>query len=80
MRIGIITGSGTYALPDFEGGSSREVATRFGRVPVTSGTFAGADVSTCPAIARATRCCPRRSPTRRTSPRCGRRGPRRSSR
>jgi purine nucleoside phosphorylase len=44
MRIGIITGSGTYALPDFEGGSSREVATRFGRVPVTSGTFAGADV------------------------------------
>ena len=44
MAIGIITGSGTYALPDFEGGSSREVATRFGRVPVSSGTFAGADV------------------------------------
>ena len=44
MRIGIITGSGTYALPDFEGGASREVATRFGRVPVTFGTFAGADV------------------------------------
>ena len=44
MRIGIITGSGTYALPDFEDGSTREVHTRFGRVPVTSGTFAGAEV------------------------------------
>ena len=44
MRIGIITGSGTYALPDFDGGRPREVATRYGRVPVTEGTFAGAEV------------------------------------
>jgi purine nucleoside phosphorylase len=44
MRIGIITGSGTYALPDFDGGRPREVSTRFGRVPVTEGTFAGVDV------------------------------------
>jgi len=44
MRIGIITGSGTYALPDFEDRRTREVHTRFGRVPVTSGRFAGAEV------------------------------------
>ena len=44
MRIAIITGSGTYALPDLQAGPAEEVATRFGTVPVTSGTFAGADV------------------------------------
>jgi len=41
--IGVITGSGTYALPGFDG-EPREVATRFGAVRVTAGTFAGADV------------------------------------
>jgi purine nucleoside phosphorylase len=44
MRIGIITGSGTYALPGFAAGEPATVATRFGEVPVTRGSFAGADV------------------------------------
>jgi purine nucleoside phosphorylase len=44
MRIGIITGSGTYALPDFEGATAREVATDFGPATVTEGRFAGLDV------------------------------------
>jgi len=44
MRIGIITGSGTYALPGLEAGEPAPVGTRFGTVPVTSGTFAGAEV------------------------------------
>jgi purine nucleoside phosphorylase len=44
MRIGIITGSGTYALPDFEGAQAREVATDFGPATVTEGTFAGVEV------------------------------------
>ncbi len=43
MRIGIITGSGTYALPGFEG-EAQEVATPFGVVPISTGRFAGADV------------------------------------
>jgi purine nucleoside phosphorylase len=44
MRIGIITGSGTYALPDFDGATPREVATDFGPATVTEGRFAGLDV------------------------------------
>jgi 5'-methylthioadenosine phosphorylase len=44
MLIGIITGSGTYALPDFEGAQAREAETAFGPVPLTTGQFAGADV------------------------------------
>jgi purine nucleoside phosphorylase len=44
MRIGIITGSGTYALPDFEGAEAVEVATDFGSATVTEGRFAGVDV------------------------------------
>jgi purine nucleoside phosphorylase len=44
MRIGIITGSGTYALPDFEDAQPLEVATEFGSATVTEGRFAGADV------------------------------------
>ena len=44
MKIGILTGSGTYSLPDFEGADANEVATRFGTVTVTSGRFSGADV------------------------------------
>jgi purine nucleoside phosphorylase len=45
MRIGILTGSGTYALPGLEAAGEPElVETRFGAAPVTSGTFAGADV------------------------------------
>jgi 5'-methylthioadenosine phosphorylase len=41
--IGIITGSGTYALPGFTG-RARTVETRFGPVRATEGTFGGTDV------------------------------------
>ncbi|HWI71064.1 MAG TPA: MTAP family purine nucleoside phosphorylase [Baekduia sp.] len=44
MRIGIITGSGTYALPDFADAEHVEVATEFGPATLTEGRFAGADV------------------------------------
>lgn len=44
MRIGVITGSGTYALPGFEAAEADVRTTRFGDVPLTRGTFAGADV------------------------------------
>jgi len=44
MRIGIITGSGTYALPDFADAAPVAVATEFGTATVTEGRFAGADV------------------------------------
>jgi purine nucleoside phosphorylase len=44
MRIGIITGSGTYALPEFEDARPGEVATEFGPALITEGRFAGADV------------------------------------
>jgi 5'-methylthioadenosine phosphorylase len=42
-RIGVITGSGTYALPGFEG-DAHDVETRFGTVRASVGTFAGTDV------------------------------------
>jgi 5'-methylthioadenosine phosphorylase len=44
-KIGVITGSGTYALPDFDGGEAREVETRFGPARITEATFAGVDVA-----------------------------------
>ena len=44
MRIGIITGSGTYALPDFEDAAARDVETEFGAARVTEGRVAGVDV------------------------------------
>ncbi|HEV2815552.1 MAG TPA: MTAP family purine nucleoside phosphorylase [Solirubrobacteraceae bacterium] len=43
-RIGVITGSGTYALPGFEGDAPQEVHTRFGVARLTAGRFAGVDV------------------------------------
>jgi purine nucleoside phosphorylase len=43
MAIGIITGSGTYTLPGFSG-TAETVATPFGDVSLTRGTFAGRDV------------------------------------
>jgi purine nucleoside phosphorylase len=43
MAIGIITGSGTYTLPGFSG-TGETVATPFGDVSLTRGTFAGRDV------------------------------------
>jgi 5'-methylthioadenosine phosphorylase len=45
MAIGIITGSGTYALPGFDGGEPEPVATRWGEALVSRGTFAGTDVA-----------------------------------
>lgn len=44
MAIGIITGSGTYALPGFEGEAPAPVRTRWGDALVSRGTFAGAEV------------------------------------
>jgi purine nucleoside phosphorylase len=44
MPIAIITGSGTYALPGFEGSGPEPVATDWGDALVSRGTFAGADV------------------------------------
>jgi 5'-methylthioadenosine phosphorylase len=43
VAVGIITGSGTHALPGFEGGESDSVRTPFGPTPVTRGTYAGVD-------------------------------------
>ena len=45
MRIGILTGSGNYALPGIEAdGDPDLVQTRYGTAPVTSGRVAGVDV------------------------------------
>jgi purine nucleoside phosphorylase len=43
MSVGIITGSGTYALPEFEGADPVTVDTPFGQSSVTKGSFAGVD-------------------------------------
>jgi len=44
MAIGIITGSGTYALPGFEGGGPQPIATPWGDALVSQGQFAGVEV------------------------------------
>jgi purine nucleoside phosphorylase len=44
MAIGIITGSGTYSLPGFEGSGPEPVATPWGDARVSRGTFAGTEV------------------------------------
>jgi purine nucleoside phosphorylase len=44
VRVGVITGSGTYALPGLEVTDARERETRFGAVLVSEGRFAGVDV------------------------------------
>ena len=44
MAIGILTGSGTYALPGFEGSGPEPVATPWGEALVSRGTWAGVDV------------------------------------
>jgi purine nucleoside phosphorylase len=41
MAVGIITGSGTYSLPGFEGGESVDVPTPYGQASVTRGRYAG---------------------------------------
>ena len=43
-RVGIITGSGTYALPGFEGPAAQSVQTHFGEARVSEGSFAGVEV------------------------------------
>src|SRR5918999_2939798 len=45
MEIGVITGSGTYALPGFEGGGGEPVDTPWGQALVSRGTFAGVPVA-----------------------------------
>ncbi len=42
--LGILTGSGTYALPGFEGAGPSPVPTRWGEALVSHGTWAGVDV------------------------------------
>ena len=44
MRLGIITGSGTYSLPDLAGAQPREVGTEWGRVTVADGSLSGVEV------------------------------------
>src|SRR3954465_10917923 len=44
MAIGIITGSGTYSLPGFEGGRQDMVDSLWGEALVSRGTLAGVDV------------------------------------
>src|SRR5215207_9663698 len=45
MEIGVISGTGTYALPGFEGGAPEPVATAWGEARVARGTFAGVAVA-----------------------------------
>ncbi len=42
--VGVITGSGTYALPDFEGAEPLDLETPYGAALVTRGRLAGAEV------------------------------------
>ncbi len=44
VRVGIITGSGTYALPGLEVSAAHELETPFGAVVVSEGRFAGVEV------------------------------------
>jgi purine nucleoside phosphorylase len=44
VRVGIITGTGTYALPGFEAGSAQSVSTAFGEALVTRGEMGEAEV------------------------------------
>src|ERR1700736_2089521 len=43
MPIGIITGSGTHALPGFDGGEAVAVETPFGTCTVTRGAYGGVE-------------------------------------
>jgi purine nucleoside phosphorylase len=44
VAIGVITGSGTYALPDFAAAEAVEASTPWGATTVTRGRFGGTDV------------------------------------
>ena len=43
-RVGVITGSGTYALPDFEDATPHDLETPYGAALVTEGRFVGGEV------------------------------------
>lgn len=43
-RLGVITGSGTYALAGLDGAEARTVETEFGPADVTHASFAGAEI------------------------------------
>jgi purine nucleoside phosphorylase len=45
MMVGIITGSGTNALPGFEGGNLHAVDTPYGTTSVTTGIYGGTEVA-----------------------------------
>ncbi|MDE3132384.1 MAG: MTAP family purine nucleoside phosphorylase [Acidobacteriota bacterium] len=45
MRVGILTGSGTYALPGFESAQTMLSSTPFGDVEVSEGRWGGAEVA-----------------------------------
>jgi 5'-methylthioadenosine phosphorylase len=45
MKLGIITGSGAYALPELEGAVEREVETRFGSCELTVGRWQDVEVA-----------------------------------
>src|SRR3954469_18218621 len=44
MKVGVLTGTGTYALPGFEAASPETVATRFGEARVTRGAMGEVEV------------------------------------
>ncbi|MFP3989735.1 MTAP family purine nucleoside phosphorylase [Streptomyces sp. E11-3] len=44
MRVGVITGSGSYDWPHLEGRVQRTIATEYGEVAVTEGRLKGVDV------------------------------------
>jgi 5'-methylthioadenosine phosphorylase len=45
MKVGIITGSGAYTLPQLEGAGERTVETRFGSCELTVGSWQGVEVA-----------------------------------
>ncbi|MGW0732011.1 MTAP family purine nucleoside phosphorylase [Streptomyces sp. NPDC002851] len=44
MRIGVITGSGSYEWPHLDGAAQRTIATRYGEVPVTEGRLKDTEI------------------------------------
>src|SRR5919109_1305219 len=44
MKVGIITGTGTYALPGFEADAAKTVSTAFGEAVVTEGEMGPVEV------------------------------------
>ena len=44
MKVGVLTGTGTYALPGFESATAESVSTRFGEARVTQGRIGEVDL------------------------------------